>query len=51
LGITNIGAVVSHFFNSWKLASQADVHSNFLSFSSNSVMGLLIFENPSIISS
>jgi hypothetical protein len=42
------GAVVSRFFNSWKLASQADVHSYFLSFSRNMAIGLLIFENPLI---
>jgi hypothetical protein len=39
-GITETGAVVSHFGNSWKLPSHLANHSNFLSFPSNSVVGL-----------
>jgi hypothetical protein len=42
------GDVVSLFFNSGKLASHLGVHSNILPFSSNSIMGLEIFENPSM---
>jgi hypothetical protein len=45
-GITKTGVVVSHFFNSWKLALHLADHSNFLSFPSNSVIGLEILENP-----
>jgi hypothetical protein len=53
--ITNIGVIVNHLFNYWKPASQAGIHLNFLSFSSSSVLGLLIFQEsfdkPPIITS
>jgi hypothetical protein len=45
-GIIKTGAVVSCFFSSWKLALHLADHSNFLSFPSNSVIGLEILENP-----
>src|SRR3954470_14779433 len=39
-GIIKIGAEINLFLSSWKLASHLSVHSNFLSFFSNWVMGL-----------
>jgi hypothetical protein len=47
-GNVSIGAVVNPVFNSWKLFSHASVHLNSFPFYVRAVMGLAIFENPSI---